>query len=142
MFSIKRCVTINASAPNLYKLVSEIENYPKFLPSCTSAKVLLSAGNIQEGELCFVNPIWQDAWVTRNTLTPNQKIEMQLIRGPFKTLQGAWTFTALSPTTCQVELTLNVEPLNPWLEWGFKIAINTLADKLVAAFQKRAASIS
>lgn len=44
---------------------------------------------------------------TRNQLNPYHSIEIHLVDGPFKQLDGHWKFIELEPQACKIELDLN-----------------------------------
>src|SRR5256884_4794281 len=45
-------------------------------------------------------------FTTRNTLEPERSIRMQLVSGPFRTLQGEWRLLPIQGYRCPEELTL------------------------------------
>jgi ribosome-associated toxin RatA of RatAB toxin-antitoxin module len=63
---------------------------------------------------------------------------MQLVDGPFRMLNGTWTFTALGEAGCKVALALDFEYagrlMAPIMRHGFE----RLADRLVDEFCREA----
>ena len=45
-------------------------------------------------------------FTTRNELEPDTRILMQLVSGPFRTLEGEWLLTPIGADGCRVELTM------------------------------------
>lgn len=80
-------------------------------------------------------------FVTRNQLTSNQHIRMQLVEGPFRKLMGGWSFIPLSPEACKVELNLDFEFTNKLVELAFGRIFKELAGNMVMAFTKRAKEV-
>ena len=46
---------------------------------------------------------------THNQLAKNKAIDMKLIDGPFKKLEGVWHFQSLDAESCKIELHLEFE---------------------------------
>ncbi len=76
----------------LYRLVADIETYPQFLPWCSAARILTSAPGKVQASLTLSKGGLSKSFVTENILHPFNEIEMHLISGPFKHLEGVWTF--------------------------------------------------
>ena len=70
-----------------------------------------------------------------------KRIDMQLVDGPFRSLNGGWTFSALSEDACKIELNLEFEFSNKLAEMAFGKIFNSLASNMVQAFTERARSV-
>ena len=66
---------------------------------------------------------------------------MQLVNGPFRSLSGGWTFSALSEDACKIELNLEFEFSSKLVEVAFGKVFNSLASSMVAAFTQRAKEV-
>ncbi|GAA0490383.1 hypothetical protein GCM10009413_27140 [Tatumella punctata] len=80
-------------------------------------------------------------FTTRNTLTDNQRIHMQLVDGPFRKLTGGWLFVPLGDDACKVELSLDFEFTNMLVEMAFGRVFKELANSMVQAFSLRAKEV-
>jgi ribosome-associated toxin RatA of RatAB toxin-antitoxin module len=97
----------------MFALINDIESYPLFLPWCTSAQVqsrsereIIASISVRRGAL-------NAQFTTRNELTANRHIAMRLVRGPFRTLEGDWSFAPVDvpgQPGCRVDL---------WLRFAF-----------------------
>ena len=64
---------------------------------------------------------------------------MEHVDGPFKHLNGAWTFTPSDDQGCKIELNLDFEVNGGGLKAKlFGMFFNKAADKMVDAFSQRA----
>ncbi len=77
-------------------------------------------------------------FVTRNTLTPGQTIEMNLEEGPFSQLHGVWTFKALNEKACKISLDLSFDYSGSIVRATLGPLFNQAANTLVDAFCQRA----
>lgn len=108
----------------MYALVNDIESYPEFMSGCVNAQVLASGEDFLEARLDLKKAGLEKSFVTRNTLVPDERIELHLVDGPFKTLEGVWEFRALNEEACKVSLSLTFEfesrlialAADPWFE--------------------------
>ena len=76
--------------------------------------------------------------MTRNDLFAPQRIELSLVDGPFKRLEGRWLFTPLSEDACKVSLELDFEFSNRLLGMAFGKLFSQVAGQMVEAFTRRA----
>lgn len=113
MTSIDRSALLPHSAEQLFQLVADIERYPSFLNGCAAAEILtrepVQTGRpeIVTARLGLSRAGLSHSFVTRNTNTPYERIELALVDGPFEHFEGQWAFRALAPDACKVVLTLN-----------------------------------
>src|SRR5205807_4625807 len=80
-------------------------------------------------------------FTTRNTLEPERSIRMQLVSGPFRTLQGEWRLLPIESNGCRVELTMRFAFRNPLtallFDSQFAAIIGSLPDAFVARARAR-----
>jgi len=124
----------------LYQLVNDIERYPEFLPGCSDARVLESDNNHVCAELFIQKGPLQLSFATRNHLIENQRIEMQLLKGPFKSFHGVWHFEALDNGS-MVSLEMDFELSNRLLQMTLGPLFQKLAQDMVQVFLKRAEKV-
>jgi ribosome-associated toxin RatA of RatAB toxin-antitoxin module len=141
MREVKRSALVNKPPAELFALINDIESYPEFLPWCTHAQVKSRSA----GEIVATLGIRQGAlhaeFTTRNTLEPPRAIHMQLLSGPFRTLEGEWRLTPIEADGCRVELTVRFAFRNPVtalvLEPKFAATVGSLVDAFVARARAR-----
>lgn len=139
MTIIKRQAIVPYTPEQMFALVDNIEDYPKFLPWCSSAKVISVEGNVVTGCVALAKGAVNKAFTTRNVRTPPQRIEMSLVEGPFRHLHGYWQFIPLKDgAACKVELELEYEFSNRLVSMAIGPVFNTVANSLVDAFVERA----
>ncbi len=141
MPTINQATLVPYSAEQMYALVNDYESYPQFLSGCVGAKTLTTAEDELEAELHIQKLGISQRFSTHNKMVPNQKIEMQLLNGPFKSLQGAWTFTPFDEQSCKIALHLEFEFSNPMIAMVFGKIFNELTQKMIQSFKKRAKEV-
>mgnify|MGYP000509940671 CR=1 FL=1 len=144
MKTVHKSVLIWYSAEEMFALVTDVPNYPVFLPWCDQASVLADdeAGMTARVGIAFGGI--KQSFTTRNTHTPDQRVAMSLVKGPFSSLDGEWNFLPLgdgSQRACKVELTLNYGFDNATLGRLVGPVFDKIAASMVDAFVKRAVQV-
>jgi ribosome-associated toxin RatA of RatAB toxin-antitoxin module len=105
MREVKRSALVNQPPARLYALINAVERYPLFLPWCTHARVesrtayeIVATIGVRQGPL-------HGEFTTRNTLEADRRVQMRLVSGPFRTLEGQWLLTPVE-AGCRVDLTM------------------------------------
>lgn len=129
------------AADEMFQLVADVESYPKFLPWCESAAILIQDDRQVTARLSVAKSGIRQAFTTRNTAEDQDRIHMQLVDGPFKRLIGLWTFDNIGERGCRVGLELEFEFASKVLAYTFGMAFNKIATSLVDAFCERARAL-
>ena len=141
MASINRSALMPYSNGQMYDIVNAVDKYPEFLPWCASSQILKQTETTMEASILMQKGKLNHSFSTRNTLTVDEVIHMQLINGPFKSLSGDWLFTPLSDQASKIELHLNFEFSNRLIGMLIGPVFTQIADSLVDAFCQRAHQI-
>ena len=144
MKTVKKSVLIWYSPQEMYVLVTNVDQYPQFLPWCDRARVVTSDGSGMTAEVGISFGGIRQTFTTRNQHVTDRQVVMQLVDGPFSRLDGEWNFMPLgdgSQRACKVELTLNYGFENVTLGKLISPVFDKIAGSMVDAFVKRAAQV-
>jgi ribosome-associated toxin RatA of RatAB toxin-antitoxin module len=141
MTVIQRSSIVPHSTEEMYKLVNAIEDYPQFIPWCHETEVHSRDEDEIRATLYFEGGGFKKSFTTCNRLQQNKMIEMRLIHGPFRHLEGFWTFEEKGDEQSLVRLDLEFELANKLLGIAFGAVFNQVANTLVDAFSKRAQQV-
>jgi ribosome-associated toxin RatA of RatAB toxin-antitoxin module len=125
----------------MYRLVNQINDYPEFLNWCSSARILNQTETEISASVTINKSAFNQSFTTVNTLTPDARIDMQLKEGPFKQLQGAWIFTALSDSACKISLELEFSFASRLVDIAIAPIFTAISNAQIDAFVKRAKKI-
>ena len=125
----------------MYGLVADIESYGKFLPWCGGARIVARDTNSVTAAIDIAYQGVRKTFTTRNRLEPGRVMELQLVDGPFKSLQGYWRFEELDDSACKVSLDLKFEFSNRLLALAVGPVFSGIANGLVESFRRRAEEI-
>jgi ribosome-associated toxin RatA of RatAB toxin-antitoxin module len=141
MREVKRSALVNKPPAELFALINDIESYPQFLPWCTHARVvsrtpaeIVATLGVRQGAL-------HGEFTTRNTLESDRRIHMQLVSGPFRTLEGEWRLTPLEPDGCRIELSMRFAFSQRLAVMLFEARFASTIGSLLDAFVARARSL-
>ncbi len=83
----------------------------------------------------------RQSFTTNNVNTRPTSINMALIDGPFRHLDGAWTFKPLRADACKIDFDLSYEFSSKLLEKLIGPVFNMIANSFVDSFCKRAEAV-
>jgi len=138
VIQIRRSAIVRHTPAQMFDLVNDVDAYPRRFTWCAGARVLEREGDALTARLELRIGGLTQAFTTRNTLLPPQRIAIELVEGPFRHLSGAWEFAALGTDGCKVTLALDFEysgVMAPLMRIGFQ----KLADRMVDEFCTEAA---
>ncbi len=153
MKTVQQSVLIWYSAQEMFALVADVAQYPRFLPWCDHALVLVQDEGGMTAEVGISMGGIRQRFTTRNDHLPGPRIAMKMLDGPFSRLDGEWTFTGLPDTpaqqgqpavstrACRVGLRLHYGFDNPTLAKLVGPVFGMISEQLVDAFVKRAEQV-
>ena len=141
MAVVHKTVFLGYSAEQMFDLVAKVEDYPVFLPWCGGVKVIeRDADTLVACLASHFHGIKQNFTTRNHNLRPTE-MRMTLVDGPFKVMDGTWTFKALRADACKVELDLHYEFSNMLLENLIGPVFGVIANSMVDSFCKRAETV-
>jgi ribosome-associated toxin RatA of RatAB toxin-antitoxin module len=135
---VERAAVVPYSARAMFNLVNDVARYPEFLPYCRSAAVLEHVDDRMLARIELAKGALRKSFTTRNRLLPDRSIRLELVEGPFRSLQGLWTFEDLTEFEARVALDLEFEFTNRLIALAVGPVFHHLANSLVDAFVQRA----
>jgi ribosome-associated toxin RatA of RatAB toxin-antitoxin module len=141
MAVVHKSVFLGYSAEQMFALVEQVENYPQFLPWCGGVNVRERSENNVVASLAINYHGVKQSFTTSNLNTPASTIKMQLVDGPFKSLDGLWTFKALRADACKIDFDLHYEFSSRLLESIIGPVFGVIASSMVDSFCKRAETV-
>ncbi len=141
MATVKKSALILYSAAEMYALVSDIEAYPQFLPWCRSTQVISRSEDEVRAVIEMVKGRVHKSFSTINRMQHHKMIDIRLLEGPFRRLEGYWRFDPLRADASKVSLDMEFEFANPLLRMAVEPVFKQIANSLVDAFCKRAVDL-
>lgn len=138
MAQVDKTVLVEYTCDQMFALVRDAEQYPQFLPWCSAARVEQGVNGATRATLHIDYHGVHTSFTTENVHEPPRTIEIRLVQGPFRHLQGTWRFTALGDAACKIQLRLMYEFSSKLLEKLVGPVFGYIANSLVDAFVRRA----
>lgn len=141
MRKVHRSALVPYTAREMFVLVDDVESYPEFLPWCNDAAVHNRNGDTVEATLELHRGSISNHFTTRNTRREFVAIDIVLIGGPFRHLQGGWRFTEIGQEGCKIVLELDFEFESRFIDLMFGSFFEETCNSLVDAFTNRAKAV-
>lgn len=141
MRRVDRSALVPYSAGEMFMLVDDVEAYPEFLPWCNDAEVLSRDDDVIEAKLELHKGGVSNHFTTRNTRREFESIDIALVGGPFRHLQGGWKFSEIGEQGCKVSLKLEFEFESMFVDLMFGAYFEETCNSLVDAFTRRAKDV-
>lgn len=141
MRKVSRSALVPYRAQDMFMLVDDVERYPEFVPGCDAAEVISRSGDTVEARLALRKGAISKSFTTRNRRREFEAMDLSLVDGPFRHLQGGWRFKDLGDNGCKVSLELEFEFSSPLVDRMFGSFFEQTCNALVDAFAKRAAAV-
>ncbi|MDR2220938.1 MAG: type II toxin-antitoxin system RatA family toxin [Methylobacillus sp.] len=138
MAQVEKSVLVSHSAERMHALVDTPERYPEFLPWCSGVDLIKRDDTITIATLHIDYHGIKQKFTTENAKTFPTLMNLKLVDGPFRKLEGVWRFTPLTEAACKIEFKLHYEFSNHLLEKIIAPVFSHIANTLVDAFVSRA----
>jgi ribosome-associated toxin RatA of RatAB toxin-antitoxin module len=141
MRQVDRTALVPYAPAQMFALVADIERYPEFVPSVVGARVLKREENVIVGQLEMERAGIREKFTTRNQLEAPSRMTLELVDGPFRLLDGEWTFVPLADRGTKIRLSLRFEFTNPVTAMLLSRSFEKSCAEMVDAFVARARAI-
>lgn len=131
------------SPAQMYALVADVESYPTFIPWNSAARIrsrhAIPGGEVMEADLVISFKVFRERFASRVTLWPEKhQIDTEYIDGPFRYMRSTWAFRP-AEGGCEVEFFVDFEFRNAILQGIIGVVFNDAMQRIVRAFERRAA---
>jgi ribosome-associated toxin RatA of RatAB toxin-antitoxin module len=138
---VNKSALVPYTPEQMFSLVDDVAAYVEFLPWCSGSSVIERTDIDVTASLEISHSGFQKSFTTRNVYGEQGRINMYLVEGPFRKLEGVWQFQALGNEGCKIILDLEFEFSNRLIGMSFGPLFGQMAGNLVDAFTQRAIAI-
>lgn len=138
---IKRTALVTFTPEQMFDLVVDVERYCEFLPWVAGAQVHAREERELEASITMERAGIRQSFTTRNVMQRPDWMSLQLVEGPFRKLEGLWTFSAIGTAGTKIVLEMRFEFANPVASMLFGRAFEQSVGELIDAFVARARAI-
>ena len=130
---IKKEAIILEDIEKVFNIVNRVDLYKNFVPYCVDSIIISEENNHMQARLDFNIKGLKTTFTTQNIIENNKIIQMKLVDGPFKYLDGEWKFTEIDDKTL-IELKVNYEVQSKIIDYTISKSLEKIMDYLVKAF--------
>lgn len=141
MAQVNKMVLLEYSARQMFELVDRIEDYPAFLPWCDRTELKFRDDARTIATLFIDFKAVRSHFTTSNQKEAPHRMTIALVDGPFRRLEGAWTFQPLDDQACRVEFRLEYEFSSRLFEKIIGPVFAHITGSFVDAFVRRARQV-
>ena len=134
------------SADDMFRLVADVESYPKFLPLCEALK--LKRRENRDGREVLMTTMVVGYKLIRESFTTEvildqdaRTILVHYLDGPFSYLENRWTFRPLTSKTCEIDFYIAYSFRSRLLERLMGGLFDKAVRRYTTAFEERADAI-
>lgn len=105
---------VHHTAREMFDLVADVEQYPKFLPLCQ--RLTVRSRKEKDGRTLLVADMTVAYKMVRETFTSQvllkpseQEIHVKYVHGPFRYLDNRWSFHSVGENACDVNFRIDYE---------------------------------
>ncbi len=140
MTTVQRTALVPYTPEEMFTLVNDVDAYAHFLPWCGGGRVIQRTEGEMVAEISIDFKGVRQSFTTCNRMVPNELVNMSLVRGPFRQLQGEWKFEAVGEegNACRISLHVDFEFSNPITRMAMGTVFGQIVRSMVDAFVKRA----
>lgn len=130
------------SPETLFTIIADVKRYPEFLPWVMDADIIKKTEQGFLADLTVGYKLFQDTYRSHVILTPNKRIEIQYIKGPFKYLHNHWNFTPTSSNSVEIDFFIDFEFQSSLFQTMIQSVFTDAVKKMISAFEERARRLS
>ena len=129
---------INIDISTIFNLINDVENYPNYLPWCTSTKVDRKSESLLIGEIFISKSFIKWNFSTKNKIEKNKSIRLELVDGPFDSLDGQWLFSTIDEHNTKVSLEISYKFKSSIIELSIEPIFTSIMNSILESFIQEA----
>ena len=129
---------INIDIETIFNLINDINSYPNYLPWCTKTEVTEKPGHSIIGKIFISKSFINWNFSTKNTIKKNESISLELVDGPFESLNGKWSFSVIDGFNTRVSLEINYKFKSSLIELSIEPIFTSIMNSILKSFIQEA----
>ena len=121
------------SVVEVFRVVNDVESYQDFLPNCRASNLVATSETSYDARLELAGMRMTQLLLTRNSPREYERISIEQLEGPFKSLTADWHFKDYGEG-CKVSFDMACELQSSYLEVGSQPLLQRAIEKVVDAF--------
>ena len=128
--------TLAYTADELFEVVADVNDYPRFVPWCTGARIRSATEKEIIADLSIGFGPFNESFTSQVALDRPREVLVHAIDGPLEHLINRWTFTPVGTGT-HVDLHIDFEFKSHLLDHVASKMFHEAATRMMSAFESR-----
>jgi coenzyme Q-binding protein COQ10 len=128
--------TLAYGADELFAVVADVKDYPRFVPWCSGARIHREDQREILADLVIGFGPFQESFTSQVTLDPPRQVLVHAVEGPLEHLTNTWTFTPVNAAT-RVDLIVDFRFKSHLLDHVANGMFHEAATRMMGAFESR-----
>lgn len=141
MAIIRKDAWVPYTSAQMFELVDKVEDYPYFLPWCQETTIYSRGDKEVKARIVVAKGAIRHSFSTVNHLQKPKVIDVHLLEGPFRRLEGSWRFETAERGGCNIHFHLEFEFSNKLINLTAGPILQKAAGSFIEAFCQRAKEI-
>lgn len=138
---VRRSALVTYTPEQMFDLVVDVERYPDFLPWVSGAELHEKSGRELLASMEMHRGGVRERFTTRNEFERPAHMTLKLVQGPFRVLEGRWSFQPIADAGTRIDLEMRFEFANRVVSMLFGKAFEQSCNHLIDAFIARARQV-
>ena len=132
------------AANEMFDLVADVEQYPRFVPFCSRLQIRRRERDANGNEVLIADmtvayKLIKETFTSRVALDRSQlAIDVKYLSGPFTRMENRWAFHPIDEHSCEVEFFLTYEFKSRTFAFLMGAMFDAVFRRFSAAFERRA----
>ena len=129
---------LNYSNKQMFDLISDVGQYPDFLPWCIATNIYNQSSNIFYSDMEIGFKLIKESFTSKVTMVESKKVYSEAISGPFKKMNNIWEIDYVSDKECEINLSIEFEFKSFLLQNIIGKLFENTSKNMIIAFEERA----
>ena len=132
-----RTFSVNKSIDEVFDVLNDVDDYQSFIPFCSKSTIIEEREDKIKASLQLSFLGTSSEFISENTFKNNEFIDMEFVKGPFKTFHAKWFFNFINENETELKFKMTYSIVNPITEIMFSKNIDVVSQRIIEAFKRK-----
>ena len=132
-----RTFSVNKSIDEVFDVLNDVDDYQSFIPFCSKSTIIEEREDKIKASLQLSFLGTSSEFISENTFKNNEFIDMEFVKGPFKTFHAKWFFNFINENETELKFKMTYSIVSPITELMFSKNIDVVSQRIIEAFKRK-----
>ena len=132
-----RTFSVSKSIDEVFDVLNDVDDYQSFIPFCSQSTIIEQTEDKLKASLQLSFLGTSSELISENTFKKNESIDMEFVKGPFKTFHAKWFFNFINENETELRFKMSYSIVNPITELMFSKNIDVVSQRIIEAFKRK-----